>query len=252
MIKIIIISKDENSKSIEYILKKFSTYEVYLVSPLARSSKYESNNLYKINDNELLDFNELKNSLKLERFGWYYQQFLKYQSILNLEGEDFLIIDGDTFINENLLQKDTLFTTNKNTVEGYSCLYKLLFPEHNLNGKSFITNQMIFKKKYLKEIIKNIEKNSSKSWIESLAELVKYNHSCMFSEYQVYAEYIINMKYDVDIKNTTVFRRMDLINDSVENALDKYDIVAYESHHNTGFLRLIRAKIYYLLGLSIG
>ncbi len=252
MIKIIIISKDENSKSIEYILKYFKEYEIYLISPNAKKSKYNEKNLIKKDDNDILNFNQLKDELKLERFGWYYQQFLKYQSILTLDGEDFLIIDGDTIIKPSLALKDTLFTTDKPTVVGYSNLYSKLFPQHKLNGKSFITNQMIFNKIYLQEIVNKIEESSEKSWIETLADLVKNNQNFMFSEYQVYAEYLLNTKQDIQVKKVSIFRRMDLINDSVDNALKKYDILAYEHHHKTGFLRVLRAKLYYFIGKSIG
>jgi len=252
MIKIIIISKDENSQSIEYILKYFKDYEIYLIAPKAKESKYSEVNLTKLNDNDILDFNKLKEELKLERFGWYYQQFLKYKSILTLDGEDFLIIDGDTIIKSSLALKNTLFTTDKLTVVGYSNLYSKLFPTHKLNGRSFITNQMLFNKNYLQEILNNIEKTNNGTWIEALANLVKNNENFMFSEYQVYAEYLLNRKKDIDVKSVSVFRRMDLINDSVDNALKKFDILAYEDYHKTGLLRLLRAKIYYMIGKSIG
>jgi hypothetical protein len=252
MIKIIIISKDENSKSIEYILKFFKDYQIYLISPKGKESKYSESNLTKLNDNDILDFHKLKEELKLERFGWYYQQFLKYKSVLTLDGEDFLIIDGDTVIKPSLALRDTLFTTDKPTVAGYSNLYSQLFPQHKLNGKSFITNQMLFNKKYLQELVDKIEETNSSTWIEIVATLVKENKNMMFSEYQVYAEYLLNTKKDIDIKSVSVFRRMDLINDSVDNALKKFDIIAYENHHKTGLLRFFRAKMYYIIGKSIG
>ncbi len=252
MIKIIIISKDGNSQSIKYILKYFKDYDIYLIAPKAKESKYSKANLIKLNDNDILDFNTLKEELKLDRFGWYYQQFLKYQSVLTIDGEDFLIIDGDTVIKPSLAIKNTLFTTNKPTVEGYSNLYLKVFPQHKLYGKSFITNQMLFNKNYLREIVNNIEKTNNGTWIETLANLVKNNENFMFSEYQVYAEYLLNTKKNIDIKSVAVFRRMDLINDSVDKALKKFDILAYEDHHKTGLLRLLRAKIYYMIGKSIG
>jgi hypothetical protein len=252
MIKVIIISKDENSHSIEYILKSFQDYKIYLLSPKASFSKYEASNLEKINDNDILNFDDLKQKLNLDRFGWYYQQFLKYQSILTLDGEDFLIIDGDTIIDNSLAQRDTLFATDKPTVINYSNLYKHIFPQDKLNGKSFIANQMIFKKSFLRNLLDELEKNIGKSWIEGIAELVKHNQNFMFSEYQVYAEYLLNRNYDIKTQKVSIFRRMDLIDDSVENALKKFQILAYEDHHKTGFLRVLRAKIYYMIGKSIG
>jgi hypothetical protein len=252
MIKIIIISKDETLGSIEHILKLFELFEIFLISPKAIDSKYNYPNLTKINDDEVLNYDKLKRNLKLERFGWYYQQFLKYQSVLTLEGEDFLIIDGDTILSSSFAKRNTLFTTGRKTVEKYSNLYKYLFPEHSLYGKSFITNQMVFNKKTLKKMIFDIEKNSKNKWIYAISDLVKNDPDKLFSEYQVYAEYVLNQKRNIVINKTSVFRRMDLINDSVENAIKKYDILAYEPRHETSFLRILRAKFYYFIGRGIG
>jgi len=252
MIKVIIISKNENLGSLEYLLKLFESFEIFLISPKAIDSKYNQTNLTKINDSEILNFDKLKRNLKLEKFGWYYQQFLKYQSVLILEGEDFLIIDGDTILSSSFAKRNTLFTTGHKTVEKYSNLHKTLFPEHSLHGKSFITNQMVFNKKTLKKMIFDIEKNSKKKWIYALSDLVKNDPDKAFSEYQVYAEYVLNQKRNISINKISVFRRMDLINDSVENAIKKYDILAYEPHHRTIFVHILRAKLYYFIGRGIG
>lgn len=254
MIKVVIISKNENTKSIKYILKNFRDYDVYLISPKAKESKYIENNLIKLNDNEILDFNKLKEELNIERFGWYYQQFLKYQAVLTLDGDNFLIVDGDTIIDTKFTKKNTLFTTGKKTFAKYSNLYMKLFPNHSLCGKSFITNQMLFHKPYLQQLLKDIESTDSKlnNWIKIISNHIKNNDNYMFSEYQMYAEYVLNKGYQFNIQKISIFRRMDLIKDSIENGLKKYDILAYENHHKTDFLRYLRAKVYYMLGISIG
>ena len=250
--KIIIISKNENSKSIGYLLEFFKSFDIYLVSPNAKNSIYERSNLTKVNDNELLDFNKLKAELQIDKFGWYYQQFLKYKSVLKFEGNDFLIIDGDTIIKKELAKENLLCTTNKSTDERYEKLYLKFFKNHTLYGKSFITNQMVFNKQYLMEMLDKIEKNFSKNWILAISDLIKSNKDILFSEYQTYAEYLLNTKNNIKVQNVKVFRRMDLINDSIENALKKYDILAFEHHHKTGILRKLRAKLFYLMGKSLG
>jgi len=252
MVQIIIIAKDENSKSIDEVLKSFSNQDIYLISPNAKSSKNHSKRLKKINDNEIINFEELKAELKLERFGWYYQQFLKYESILKLDGDDFLILDGDTVINPTIAKKDTLCTTNKPTVENYYNLYRVLFSNHKLYNKSFVTNQMVYNKAHLKEMLNEIESKYQQKWINVIANLVKNDNKKMFSEYQTYAEYILNRFENIKIIPIKVFRRMDLITDSIQNALKKYDIIAYEDHHKTGLLRKLRAKLFYSIGLTIG
>ena len=74
----------------------------------------------------------------------------------------------------------------------------------------------------------------------------------MFSEYQTYAEFVLNRYNNFMIKPVKVFRRMDLINDSIDNALRKYDVIAYENHHKTEFFRKLRAILYYKIGKNLG
>ena len=62
---------------------------------------------------------------------------------------------------------------------------------------------------------------------------------------------MLNQEGNTTIEKTSIFRRMDLINDSVENALKRYDILAYEPYYKTGILRILRAKMYYFFGKGI-
>jgi hypothetical protein len=252
MIKIILVAKDENSISINEALTSFPNLDIYLISPNAKESKYNSERLKKINDNEIIDFEILRAELKLERFGWYYQQFLKYESVLKLDGKDFLILDGDTVVNPVIVKKDTLCTTNKPTVKNYYNLYRELFPNDKLYNKSFVTNQMVYNKARLKEMLNEIELKYTQKWINVIANLVKNDSEKMFSEYQTYAEYVLNRYENIKIIPIKVFRRMDLITDSIQNSLKKYDILAYEDHHKTGLLRKLRAKLFYNIGITIG
>lgn len=251
MISIAIVSKDENSQCIKYLLENFKEYKLYLISPKALESKYQDKNLIKINDNELLDFKKLEEKYKVDRFGWYYQQLLKYQIVLTLESENTLILDGDTIINKKLVNIDTLYTTGRDTESEYYNFYKkILNNNDDLIGKSFITNQMMYNKKTLKNLIQDIEKNNQTDWVSAVMN--NLDASTWFSEYQVYAIYVLNRFKSIDIKKIKVFRRMDLINDSYENAFKKYDLFAFENHHTTGTLRIIRVKLLYAMGKTIG
>lgn len=157
---VIFVSKNENSKSIEYMINylNYNKYRLFLISPEAEKSKYLLN---KINDNFFLDKQNISNLFKKYNFngrvGWYFQQFLKYKIVLDIEGEDFLIIDGDTMCSSNLIRKNLLCYTGKQKYLSYYNFYKILFPEHKLSNLFFITNQMYFKKEYLKIMLKEIE-----------------------------------------------------------------------------------------------
>jgi len=218
MFKIIIISKDENSESIKHNLRLYEGHDIFLISPNASNTKFNNSNLTKINDKDLLSFEKLKKKIEVERFGWYFQQFLKYESVLKIDGQEFLIID-------KIIQE------------------------------CFITNQMVFNKSILKELLNNIESQSGTDWITAISKKInetdKKNLS-WFSEYQMYANYTLNRYQDISIKPVRVFRRFELINDTVENGLKKYNILAYEAFHKKDFLRKSRAKLFYVFGVNLG
>ena len=254
---VVFISKNENSKSIEYMINylNYNKYKLFLISPEAEKSKYLLN---KINDNFFLNKQNISNLFKKYNFngrvGWYFQQFLKYKIVLDIEGEDFLIIDGDTICSSNLIRKNLLCYTGKQKYLSYYNFYKILFPEHKLSNLSFITNQMYFKKEYLKIMLKEIEEKYSMSWIEVFIKLLSKKNAVMFSEYQTYAEYIINNNLDYELKKIKIFRRMDLIEDFISpvQALKHYDILSYEYHHKSSFFIKFRMLLYYLIKRNVG
>jgi len=256
-LKIAIISKDENAKSIKYLLENIpDRNDIFLVAPNAEKSVY---NINKINDKEMLDFDSVKKYFHKyfffeDRIGWYYQQFLKYKVVLKLKDNDVFIIDGDTILENDIIQQNLLCYTGKQKYQQYDNFYKILFPEHKLSRLSFITNQMFFKKEYLISLIEEIEKKYNKNWIEAIIYTITNNNNTSFSEYQTYAEYIINNKYKYELKKIKIFRRMDLIEDltDIGNALNYYDILSYEYHHESSLSLKIRMYIYYLTKRNVG
>lgn len=255
MFKIVIISKDENSESLKHNLRLYEGHDIFLISPNAYNTKFNDSNLTKINDEDLLCFEKLKKKIEIERFGWYFQQFLKYESVLQIDGQEFLIIDGDSVVDSSLAEAKTLCSINKPINNAYCNLYKEFFPNDKIIYECFITNQMAFNKSILKELLNNIEKQSETDWIMAISKKInekdKKNLS-WFSEYQMYANYVLNRYQDISIKPVKVFRRFELINDSVENGLKKYNILAYEAFHKKDFLRKLRAKLFYVFGVNLG
>jgi hypothetical protein len=255
MLKIIIISKNENAESIGFNLKLYKYFDIYLVSPNAAKTKYNAENLTKINDSDLLCYETLRQNLKIERFGWYFQQFLKFESVLRLEGDEFMIIDGDTVVDQSLAISDTFFSINRRTNAEYIKLYESFFPNDKIINQYLITNQMVFKKSLLNELIADIEKQSGLDWKRAISNVINETDEsacAWFSEYQMYANYVLNRYTNTSIKPVKVFRRFDLIDDKIENGLRKYNIIAYENYHKSGFFRKMRAKFYYLLSVNLG
>ena len=89
------------------------------------------------------------------------------------------------------------------------------------------------------------------NWIDAISNILKENEELMFSEYQLYSEYAIASKKH-EMKKISVFRRMDLISGSIIKAQKKYQVVSFEQQHKTTFFRILRAKLYYSLGISLG
>jgi hypothetical protein len=254
--KIVIISKNENAESIAYNLILYKGFDIYLVSPNATKSKYNAINLTKLNDSDLLDYETLKVNLNIERFGWYFQQFLKYECILKLKGNEFMIIDGDSVVSPELCVNNTFFSVKGRSVNPeYSCFYKKIFPDDKIVAEYLITNQMVFKKDILLELIKDMENRFELDWKLTMSDAINENNTgnyAWFSEYQTYANYALNRYGYLKIKPAKVFRRFDLINTSIDNGLGKYDVISFENQHKTGLLRTVKAKVYYWLGIELG
>jgi hypothetical protein len=254
--KIVIISKNENAESIAYNLKLYKDFDIYLVAPNAAKSKYNAINLTKLNDSDLLDYETLKANLNIERFGWYFQQFLKYECILKLKGDEFMIIDGDSVVSPELCVNNVFFSVRGRPVNPeYNRFYKKIFPVDKIVTEYLITNQMVFKKDILLELINDIEKRFELDWRLVISNVINEDNvgNCVwFSEYQTYANYALNRYKSLKIRPTKVFRRFDLINDSIDNGIVKYNIISFENYHKSGLLRTVRAKVYYWLGIELG
>lgn len=254
MINIAVVCREIDTTILNYLKREFEGDKINVVSPVFKKYR-ENNGIVEIPDDYILNKEELKKQIKVDRFNWYYQQFLKYKLILFFENEETLIIDGDTIMKKSIVDSDTLLYTNWKMFQGYLNFNNRLIPDlYDKREKivSFITNQMFFKKKYVKEIINLIEKETDTNWINGIVKLIQETEEHrMFSEYQLYADYFIQQA-NPSLKQIKVYRRMDLINTSVDKALKKYPIIAYEHKHVTDYIRKLRAYVYYYLGLNFG
>ena len=249
-IEIVVICKTINWKIIDYLNNEFKNYEIKIVTPNKVNNQFPRINI--ISDSEFLDQRSINDLLhgKIKRIGWYFQQLLKYEVVLNSVYENVLIIDGDSVIHKGLVKEKSICTTNKKTHAKYYNLNREIF-ESDINKKSLVTNHMIFNKCILKELISFIEEKFKRPWKEVLVDLVSSQDSLSFSEYQLYGDYVLS-RYDFILKPIKIFRRFDCIKTGLDHGLEKYDILAFEDHHKTDSLRYLRAKIYFYLGIPLG
>lgn len=204
-------------------------------------------------DEDILDKNCYPKLAQTKRPNWYFQQFLKYCAVLKINkefGYDLVhIVDGDTYVQESLLQKEILPYTSKKIEIQYQNFISAVFP-HLKDDKNFITNQMGFNALYLEEMLQNAVPDND--WINLFIEIIIHNEECWFSEYQLYACYV---KYYRKVEETPikVFRRFDLLKQiTIESALGKYQVVAQETNHSDTVLHYLRALLYYSLGKNLG
>ena len=253
---IVIVSKDYNIKSLDYYYKIKTINDLIIVSPTFKDSKelllrYPKIKL--IEDKDILSKDEFPLINKTNRPNWYYQQFLKYKIVTNLDYDLVHIVDGDSFLDEKLLfVQDTLYYTNKNIEVNYRNFINKTNPRYDIQRKNFITNQICFSKKKLLLLLDSILVGQ-KHWINFFCEILIKNPDCWLSEYQLYANFILESSNEkIKIKKIKVFRRFDLLHYNFEKGLNKYSLIAYENHHKSGFLRRIRAYFYFYFNFNLG
>jgi hypothetical protein len=248
---VVVIAKECDERLIRFLCEEFEDYNAYLVTPNS-----ENINLDKINvldDQSFFDFRSFSEKLKNTnlRVGWYYQQFLKLHVCLNLGYENVYIIDGDSVVSRDKFDTTSISTTGKLAEKKYSDFNKLILGFDADDELSYVTNEMVFNKNILEKLIYEIETKSNKFWVDAILDLLKEHDNVQFSEYQLYGSFAVN-KFSYPVHQIKVFRRMDCINDSIVNGLKKFDLLAFEKHHKTGYLRHLRAIILYALGKQLG
>lgn len=247
---LVVVSKIINKKTLNYYSTLLPNETIYFVSPEEIPNKEEFSNIIFKNDNFFLKRKDYLLIDKTPRPNWYYQQFLKYAIVLKLGYDIVHIVDGDSFIKKEIIFSDKIYYSNKIIENKYNVLIEHLMNKKSFSNRNYITNQMCFEYKYLFSLIQNIGFNEQ-SWVNGFCELLIDNEEFWFSEYQLYANYVLQNK---SLKENTikVFRRFDLISDSLNNGFNNYDILATEPQHKTSLLRKLRAKLLYQFKLNFG
>ncbi len=253
MSAVVIITKEIDLNILEYYCSGDMIFDLYVVSPNDLSILHDKyKNIKFKNDVSFFNRLEYKDIEKTDRPNWYYQQFLKYNVVIKLYKEHNYkyvhIVDGDSFVRKEILLKEKIYYTPKNIEEQYQNFIN----ETGLglsDPKNFISNQMCFNPIFLIEMLDKI--SDKNDWISHFLNILISKNSSWFSEYQLYAcfvKYIHNVQ-EIDLK---VFRRLDLVNKSIDKALIKYSVVANEAQHKTDLLRTFRAYLYFVFGKNLG
>lgn len=247
-VQIALVAREINSHILEVYSDTFSN-NIIVVSPSVEP-KYIKN-VQIINDNFFMDRDSFLKKCRHHRPVWLYQQFLKYQIVLKSQYENTLIIDGDSLLSDKkFLEKNKLFYTRKKIENPYNLFIEKMLGVQYCVKENFITNQMNFHKETLREML-NTKFGSDRNFHEKISDELRKTPQFEFSEYQTYAAW--SLKKDNTIaEEIKVFRRQDLVRSNAVDGLKKYDLVAYENGHKSGFLRRLRANFYYKFALNLG
>ena len=144
------------------------------------------------------------------RTGWYLQQFLKMSYSEICENEYYLLWDSDTlpirFI--NMFDKSNpIFDMKKEYHSPYFNTLVRLFPDINFSKLSYISEHMMIKTEYMKDLIKTIENNKNipgKIYWEKILMAIDRKDIIKsgFSEFETYGSFV-----DTYYTNTYKHRR---------------------------------------------
>lgn len=196
-------------KNAKIYFKYLPIKNIYVAAPSNVKKRLEQENderIIYINENELVDIKNIKNLYSLrtdknpERAGWYIQQFIKMQFSRFLDDEYYLIWDGDTiplkplkFFDDDL--KPFFDMKTEYHVQYFDTIEKILPGIYKATYKSFISEHMIIKSEYMREMLQEIENNNNlngKTFQEKIINAINETElPCAgFSEFETYGNYV--------------------------------------------------------------
>lgn len=203
-------------KTIEFIFKNLSPETLYIITDI-RFQRFlpkevlGNKRCVVIDENELLDgmtINYLMELFeKLERTkmraGWYFQQFLKMAfSISNYCDTDFYLSwDSDTIPLRKIdffdINGKPFFTMKTEYHAPYFVVLERLLGINNINNRSYISENMMFNKSIMTELINRIQYNNKlagNAWFEKIVYALEPESvsPMSFSEFETYGNYCFN------------------------------------------------------------
>lgn len=137
---------------------------------------------------------------KIDRSGWIFQQFIKLSEHLS-SCEHYLVVDADTvLIRPQIFARGTkaLLLTGDDYFPPYYKMYKSLFGYKKTSNNSFVCNQMLFSKKRVFELKKEIESHTNQSWYNAIIDRLNFLNNVSFSEYETYGNWMLkNYKNEI-------------------------------------------------------
>lgn len=207
------------------------------------------------------DIAQIKKNLGVmaSRFGWYLQQFLKWQYRHICNAEHYLIWDADTVLvqhNNFFADQEPSFNMASEYHKPYFSTMERAFGLTRQVEQSFISQYMLINVETLNQLIDNYEAGASIPWFLSLLEHLDRTNPSEFSEYETYGSYVLthNLTAKVHLKKDKWFRYgSDVFTlekntefSELEKKFSAYQYVAFERHQRNIFHWIYARLRYYL------
>ncbi len=214
--KVIILCVRNDGKTFEigarYIQRYISARKYIVIVPQSDLSYFSSLNLgsfYVISEEKYSHIAILLKQKQLgDRFGWYFQQFIKMSELDDGNCDDINVIwDADTIP----LRKISFVIDGKiffyQGAEHHKPYFKLIYNllgTHKLLNTSFIAQCMPYRVSWFKNFVLEVEAQNNKCWYEKLIQLIDANEAAGFSEYETLGTYAVkNFRHEILINEKT-------------------------------------------------
>lgn len=213
---------------------------------------------------------QLKKSVELannsSRFNWYYQQFIKIESLIEIASNNLIIWDADCVPvkNLNFFTADGLpkyIMSDEFHADYFFSLEKLLGLK-KLNSKSYIAPGFPITKKWVNEFVDEVEKyNHGQKWHQAIISTTDFTKASGFSEFETLGTWVeANHKNEIKVFNCNWERfgqskigyAKNLEFSDVANfAKSKnLDVISFENWDSRGFKKY--SKLFLSLILKLG
>lgn len=204
-IDIVIPTTNKDFSQLEKVIlgaRQFISHEIkniFIVAPFSSEILKISEKLgcIYINENTLTDIKKIDITYKvngIDRSGWLYQQILKLSSDKISTQEHFLILDSDTILTKkhNFIYKNKIIFNHSDEYHlPYYAAFRKIFGYDKVSSLSFVCHYMLFTKKYLKEMKREMASQNNSTWEKAIISNVLYNESSGFSEYETYGNFML-------------------------------------------------------------
>lgn len=247
------------------VLPKFvdaNSYRIYV--PEKQLSKFESRaSAFSVFSGTELGKNFSINLRKIversnnsERFGWYLQQFLKIQSLIDSDSDVTIIWDVDCVpVNSVNLVDDTgnlRFMKSKEFHKPYFDSIEKLLGMNRIVNHSFIVPGFPMKRDWINEFIFEIENNHRVPWYEAIFNSTDFSLKSGFAEFETLGTWITHRKMEEISYLSLNWERYgqskfgfpkDLTYSDLDLIQKKYklDLITFETWDKPGFSRVLRA-----------